>query len=402
MKLWFTFLLSLAVVTAAAAQDAASIGGRWDAVVVVNGTEVPFRFDVDARDGIPRGAFVNGTDRIMSTQGRLADGALTLQFEQYGSTLSATLANGELTGVYDRRSRGRYPFRAVRHRDDDQGAAGGEVPRIDGEWRIPTTNNKGETAWRFLVRQDGADVEAAILRVDGDTGTLSGRYASGTFVLSHFSGARPMRLEVTPQADGSLTLLQNGTVTLTAVREDDTRAAGTPSDPLAHTRMKNPDEPLRFRFPDHATGEIVANDDPRFAGKVVLVSITGSWCPNCHDEAPFLSELYATYKDKGLEIVGLSYEEEEELEDPARLRAFVKQYSLPYTFLLAGTPDQVAESLPQAENLNSVPTTFLLGRDGRVRWIHAGFPSAASGEFFAEAKRDIPARVERALAEPAR
>ena len=55
--------------------------------------------------------------------------------------------------------------------------------------------------------------------------------------------------------------------------------------------MKDPAEPFRFSFPD-MQGQIVSNTDARFRGKVVLVNISGSWCPNCHDEAPFLSALY--------------------------------------------------------------------------------------------------------------
>jgi hypothetical protein len=50
-------------------------------------------------------------------------------------------------------------------------------------------------------------------------------------------------------------------------------------------------------------------------------------------------------------------------------------------------------------NLNSFPTTFYLGRDGRVRGVHAGFPGAASGKFHQEAKAEITADVERLLAE---
>ena len=56
----------------------------------------------------------------------------------------------------------------------------------------------------MVVRQNGADVSAAIMRVDGDTGTLTGSYKDGTFTISHFSGARPTVMEVTPAADGSL------------------------------------------------------------------------------------------------------------------------------------------------------------------------------------------------------
>ena len=131
------------------------------------------------------------------------------------------------------------------------------------------------------------------------------------------------------------------------------------------------------------------------------MSITGSWCPNCHDEAPFLSDLYKTYRDQGLEIVAFSFEEEDQLANPTRLRAFIERYDLGYTVLLAGVPDALSEKVPQAVNLNAFPTTFILGRDGGVRAVHAGFPSPASGSFYTEVLDDVTSQIEELLAEPA-
>ena len=81
------------------------------------------------------------------------------------------------------------------------------------------------------MQQTGAQVSATILRVDGDTGTLSGGYRDGRFVLSHFSGARPLLLEVTPLADGTLTLRQNAKTELVAVRAETARARESASRP---------------------------------------------------------------------------------------------------------------------------------------------------------------------------
>lgn len=393
-------LFAVASVSTVSTQgDVRALAGQWDATVVVSGVEVPFRFDIAAPEGrAVTGSFVNGDQTIASTKGSFDAGTLALSFEQYASKLDATYKDGQLEGTYDRGSRGKYPFRAIRHAGSAR--AGGEVPSIDGVWKIPVQSPKGESAWRFIVRQSGPEVSAAILRVDGDTGTLTGTYRDGQFVLGHFSGARPLRLEVKVAADGSLELLQNGQTTYTAVRENAASAAaiGDPTDPAEHTRVKDRAERFRFNFPD-LNGRMVSDADPRFQGKVVLVSITGSWCPNCHDEAPFLSKLYREYRDKGLEIVALSFEEAEQLKDPTRLRAFIKEYRLEYTFLLPGEPDQLAEKVPQAENLNAFPTTFILGRDGRVRAVHAGFPSSASGKFFTDAQREITEEIEHLLQE---
>ena len=79
------------------------------------------------------------------------------------------------------------------------------------------------------------------------------------------------------------------------MRSAEARAQGLPepTDPSRHTSVQDPTVPFRFAFPD-LTGKMVSNTDERFRGKVVIVAIGGSWCPNCHDEAPFLVELYAS------------------------------------------------------------------------------------------------------------
>ena len=144
----------------------------------------------------------------------------------------------------------------------------------------------------------------------------------------------------------------------------------------------------------------MSNTDAQFAGKVVLVNISGSWCPNCHDEAPFLAALYKKYRDRGLEIVTLSFEEERQLQNPdapARVHRDLRHRA---HGAAAGEPDELTEKVPQASNLNTFPTTFIIGRDGRVRGVHAGFPSPGSGEFYRKAEQDVSAEIERLLAEP--
>jgi len=396
----FTVIALLGLVPPAAAQQ--SLTGLWDAVVRVNDVEVPFRMEFAGSGPDVKGSFFNGDERVTSTSGRFEDGNLVLSFDEYETRLEAKLSGGVLEGQYLRGTRGApYPFRAKRFTPAPADAA--NVPAIGGLWNVQVKSSKGESAWQMIVRQSGAEASAAILRVDGDTGTLTGRYADGRFVLSHFSGARPLRLELAPQPDGTLTVVQNSDKPLTAVRSDVARAKGLPepSDPSQFTSVKDPTEPLRFNFPD-LNGRTVTNADERFRGKVVLVNITGSWCPNCHDEVPFLVELYRRYHDRGLEIVGLSFEEAAQLKNPTRLKAFIKRYGVDYTVLLAGEPKDAPDKLPQAVNLNSFPTTFFVGRDGRVRGVTAGFPGKASGKFHDDAKAEIAARIERMLAEPVR
>ena len=382
------------------AQPRPTLAGMWDGTVTVNKTiEVPFKFEIAGDDADLKAAFFDGEVKVSSTGAHHEGDKVELAFDQYGSKVLATLKDGVLEGTYDRGTRGApYPFRAVKH--TASGAQAANVPDISGEWKIPFDSSKGEKSWRFVVQQKGADVTASILRIDGDTGAITGSFQNGMFLLSHFSGARPLRLEVTPGADGSLAMVQNGSTKMTAFRPQDARAQAVaePTEPMAHTKPKDPNAKFTFSYPTLEGKTLTEND---FAGKVLLVSMTGSWCPNCHDEAPFLSELYTAYHAQGLEIVAFAFEEEAQLKDPVRLRAFIRNFGINYPVVLVGQPERLAEKVPQAENLNAFPTTLFVGRDGRIRAIHAGFASKATGEFYGKGKDEMTAIVKELLAEPA-
>jgi peroxiredoxin len=382
----------------APAATAQSLTGLWDATVTDKDLVVPFRIELSGAGSQVQGSLINGDDKFTSTRGRFENGALVLNFDHFASKLEATLKDGRLEGTYMRGTKAAYPFSAQRFAPSKLTAD--DVPSIAGLWEVEVKSPKGESAWRFIVRQSGAEVTAAILRVDGDTGTLAGQYQNGKFRLSHFAGGMPWLLEVTTNQDGTLDLVRNGKEHWTAVRQAQARAQGLPepTDPSRHTSVKDPTEPFRFEFAD-VNGKVVSNTDPRFQDKVVIVAISGSWCPNCHDEAPFLEALYRKYRSRGLEIVSLSFEEPEQQKDLTRLRAFIKQYNIEFPVLVPGEPSELQAKLPQTVNLNAWPTTFFLGRDGRVRSVHAGFAGPASGAFHEEQMRDISTLVERLLAE---
>ncbi len=384
--------------------SAQSLTGLWDATIDAGGTAIPFRLGLSGSGADVKGWFFNGDEREMSTSGTFENGVLVLNFESYAGVLKVSVTEGLLEGQYIQRGKAQA-VHAVRAAARSPSSA--KAPDISGLWFLQSVNStkKGENAWRLIVRQKGSDVSGAILRVDGDTGTLTGRYQDGKFVLSHFSGSRPALLSITPQRDGTLgaeLAATNGNPAsrrlMTALRPADSRAKGLPepTDADKHTGMKDPFQPLAFSFPD-LNGQMVSNTDARFRNKVVLINISGSWCPNCHDEAPFLVDMYRKYRDRGLEIVALSFEEPEQLRDPTRLRAFIQKYGIQYTVLLGGETKSAGEKLTNALDWDAWPTTFFVGRDGLVKSVHAGFPSAGSGELYRQTKQSFIATVEALL-----
>ncbi len=340
---------------------------------------------------------------------------LIASFDYFARTLDANVINGKLSGTYDAthvtsQTPAPVKFLASHHAKEIYPFFRPNAPNISGSWEIATKSPKGESAWEFRSDTPSGKspvIKTVIQRIDGDTGGLWGTWNGTSYIVSHFNASGPALYSVTPQADGTLllksllaNLLAPTNSDLIARRPAEARKESlpAPTNPTQQTTLKDPKAPLAFSFPD-LSGRVVSNTDPEFRGKVVIVAVGGSWCPNCHDEAPFLVSLYQRFHSKGLEIVNLDFEQGDPETDTRRLKAFIAHYSVPYPVLTAGTTDQLAEKIPQGVNLNCWPTSFFIGRDGLVKEVHAGFAGPGNTVGHAALEHEVTALVETLLAE---
>jgi thiol-disulfide isomerase/thioredoxin len=333
---------------------------------------------------------------------------LKFDYEFLNSTLTAKLDAGTLTGSYryNRKNGREYAFHATRVSSPPESSS--NRPQIAGDWEMTlsgddhsaTKDPRTALSWKLYLRQSSSTVSGSILRVDGDTGTLTGGWHGDTLVLSHFAGERPVLFAGKLQADGTLRVRVNNQNEYLAARTTEARSKGIPAppDPSQFTSVKDLSEPFHFRFPD-INGNIVSDTDSRFKGKVVILAIGGTWCPNCRDEAPFLVDLYRRFHSQGLEIVGLNFEATGDADqDKPRIASFVHEFSVPYPVLYTGAIPEVQEKLPQIANFSAYPTTIYLSRDGRVARIHDGFASIATGEAHSALQREVDGLVQELLA----
>ena len=404
MKLFASIFL---LVTSAIAQNPHTIVGTWEGNATVHGQQVPIRLEIAGSGSDLHAGLINGPESSPASSAAFNGDHLLLTFNYYAKTLDAKLNSAHLTGTFGTATT-RFPV-DLSPKTTGAKRDGSPAQDVQGEWEIAVKSAKGESAWQLRVepKKTTGEVKAVIQRIDGDTGSLYGSWTGNSYRISHFTAAGPALYTLTPQVDGTLlvsNLLRadvNDQQNLVARRPAQARAAKLvgPTDPTEQTTVKDPSARFKFSFPD-LNGNVVSNTDAQFDGKVVIVAIGGSWCPNCHDEAPFLESLYKQFHSRGLEIVNLSFEEADQLKDPTRLRAFISRYGLTYTVLLAGETEQLNEKIPQAVNLNCWPTSFFLGRDGRVREVHAGFAGPANPPAHEALEREVTELVEKMLAEP--
>ena len=108
-----------------------------------------------------------------------------------------------------------------------------------------------------------------------------------------------------------------------------------------------------------------------FKGKVVILNFFATWCPPCRAEIPELNKLYRLNKEKGLVVLGISLDMDV---PPQSLTTFVKDMKITYPVLM-GTPD-----LAEKYQVNGVPTTILINREGKASTRYDGLVPASRFE----------------------
>ncbi len=104
-------------------------------------------------------------------------------------------------------------------------------------------------------------------------------------------------------------------------------------------------------------------------GKVVLVDFWATWCGPCREEMPGLQKIYDDYKSKGLEMVAISQE------TAPRILEFQTQSMLSIPFYA-----DVNGAANKAFHVTGLPTTLVLGKDGKIAFVSVGSGETVEGE----------------------
>ena len=307
--------------------------GAWRGEFTVDGDKIPFNFEFNGKEGEgARLTLVNGSRRDHFIVHRDAKDTYSVPMNTYDADLHFTVEeNGKrLVGTYrdlvpNRKGARDLPFVA------EYGQNWRFVPpaknvkptvNLSGKWAIQQAdksvavggrpvataqeiaNRRGQVA---LLKQEGNRLTGVIMTSVGDTRELEGTVQGNQFYLSHFSGPSPRLIRGTVDEDGNLQGV-NGSGIYNVVKfeghKDD--SAELP-DPYKLTFLQDGKRSIDFTFPDLA-GKPVSLSDDKYKGKVVIVEIIGTWCPNCTDQTFFLAPWFKENQHRGVEAVAVAFE----------------------------------------------------------------------------------------------
>lgn len=400
--------------TADAGASSPLTAGTWRGVLSTQGQEIPFLFDVATDGGQPTVTLRNGEERLKLDEITTAGDSTTIKLGVFDAAL-VVRANGEgqLKGAwvkYDAGKPYRVPLTATKGQEQlFPVAADRRALAFDGTWKVNFKEDDGKTYPAVGVfKQTGNDVTGTFLTTTGDYRYLSGQVDGNTIQMSTFDGSHGFLFTGKKLSDtnsDTITLITGdfysgltGHETWTATLDPTAKLP----DANALTGMKPGQKKLDFSFPG-IKGGTVSITDPKYKGKVVVIQMLGSWCPNCMDETNFLAPWYAQNKQRGVEIIGLGYERASDTPEAAmrKLTKMKQRLNVGYDLALAGVADKDAagKTLPQIQKVLAFPTTIFLDKKGEVRQIHTGFSGPGTGQYYEQEKADFNRTIDQLLAE---
>jgi peroxiredoxin len=394
--------------TAPVEESASLPTGYWQATITLPGGNIETGIEISLDGDSYTASLVNGQERVRIDEVAFADNELLLRFPAFNNEIRASLDDGQLVGELTLVKRfGEtqvMPFAA---------SPGGEAPDaqnaeanhdLSGRWAVSFHVPDGsDSASIGEFAQRGARLFGTFLNPNGDHRFLAGHVRGDDFHLSTFDGAHAFIFSGSINTEGRIVNADfwSGTSWHQKWSAERNQSVRLP-DAFSRTWLKPGYDRFEFAFPNE-DGTTVSIDDEKFDDKVVMVTLAGTWCPNCNDEARYLAPFYRQYRDQGLEIVALMFEHFDDATLAAeQVRLFREKHDIEYDTLIAGISDkaEAEKALPSLSSVLAFPTTIFIDRDGRVRQIHTGFSGPGTGEHYLRLQRQFDDLVTGLLAEP--
>ncbi len=382
---------------------------RYRASINIETGVLPFGLELQKKGNNTYQAYIlNASEKLQTDDASISDDSLRIPISLFDAEIVAKMTDKGLVGIF-RKNKGRksfvqVPFKATLGYNYRFVPTLKTAPKTDlqGKWStnfVNTTTQKKSFAVG-IFEQKGNIVTGTFLTTTGDYRYMDGNRVGDSLFLSTFDGSHTFLLKAKIKGNkmtGKFSDSVLGFRNIEATKDD---KAELP-DVKKITYLKEGYDKLNFTFLNEK-GEKVSLSDDAFKGKVTVVQILGSWCPNCMDESTYLAPFYKKNKIKGLEIIGLAYEKNLDLEFfKTKMNLIRKRFGIEYPLLQAGinNSESATESLPMLNKVMGFPTTIIIDKNGKIRETHTGFSGPGTGKYYTEWVNDFERLIDKLLAE---
>jgi len=402
-------LLLVLLYTACSKKEKELKPGMWRGVLGVANREIPFQMQVTkSAEGKTMAYLINGEEKILLDEILITGDSVKIPLHIFDADLKAHINDSEdgIKGKWTRYNL-EEPFVVPFSAKHDKSYRFSEKPPVaaqnySGKWDVIFNNDDGTKEQAIGVfEQNGSHLKGTFLSATGDYRYLDGEVDGNELKLSTFDGSHGYLFTAKPEGEGKIAgnFYYGPNEIIPWIGQRNENAVLPAADTL--TYLKKGYDKLSFTFPD-LNRKPVSLADPKYQGKVVVVQLMGSWCPNCMDETAYLAPYYRANKNRGLEVIGLAYEQSPDFDKAKpRLERLKRRFNIGYDLLVAGQRDKeaAAKTLPMLNHVLAFPTTIIVDKKGAVRKIHTGFSGPGTGKYYAEFVQDFESTINKLLQE---
>ena len=372
--------------------------GQWTIKMHINDSlHIPFTLNIEDNEML-----INNADEII-TVNNLKNNEDSLVFDV--ATFSNVFrfkktSDSTLIGSYTIPDKENYVMNVSGYYNTPR-FEGSHEKQIEGKYEVTfqyDTNDTEKTIGLFKNTEN--EITGSIVTRTGDYRYLEGITTEDKLYLSCFDGAHAFLFTADITSNE---ILENGKFysghlwsTNWVAEKNDSFQLEHPDSLTVSTTQK-----IEFSFPD-LDSNIQKYTEEDFKGKVTMVQIMGTWCPNCMDESRYYQSLYEAYNKKGLDIVAVAFERRQPFEKQSlRVKKWRNAEGITYNTLIGGDASKTiaAEKFPSLNHVLSFPTTIFIDKKGQIRKIHTGFYGPATGELYSNYTIETEAFIKKLLAE---
>jgi len=378
--------------------------GYYRVVLDVQDNEkLPFIINVTSKNTLE---VYNAEEVIQVDEIRYSNDSVYIQAPVFEGYIAAKITSNGFEGSFIKESLDRIvPVKAEKDNEVRFAIKNEDKPvDMSGVWEMNFSGGSDDDVYigKGIFEQSGNNLTGNIQTTTGDYRYLEGVVDGDTYKLSVFDGAHAF-LFTGKVNDSTLNgIFYSGNhwkKNFVAKRNSDYEL------PSANdlTYLKEGYDKFAFSFPDE-NGNLISLNDERFKGKVTIVQIMGSWCPNCLDESKYYTQYLRENEGNGVEFIALAFEISKTPEKAfQRINRLKDRIGIEYPIVLAqygGSDKKLAqEKLPMLNHVLSYPTSIFIDKKGNVRKIHTGFNGPATGQKYIDFKNEFESFVNSLLKE---
>jgi len=357
--------------------------GEWRFSLDLNGAILPFNAVIENADnGNTVIRIRNAEEEILVDEILLGNDSLIADLPVFNTEILARIESPSMiSGFYVDHNRDSYkiPLTAEHDRNFRFTNTESSIVIRDRYKVIFTESDDSHYPAILKLENTNGKIHGTFMTETGDYRHLQGNIMNSSVYLSTFDGTHVFYFRARIQGDS---LVDGVFLSGTHYSSSWVGAANDTfqlADPVEITSVTG-DSTFNFSLPDQ-NGNQVNWDDLDLNGKVVIMDIMGTWCPNCMDAGITLSQL--AEKHNNVVVLPVLFEKKDDLNWARRAyEKFSQDIEMPERFLFGGraSKSNAASKFPMLSDITSFPTLVFIDKKRKIRSIYTGFYGPATGE----------------------